>query len=176
MSALQTAEKQIGSFFKNMPALPKQSKEALVKAWPWIALVFGVLQLLAAYWLVQSARAVENLNQLTNALSQYYSGATVGLSAMDKSVIYLGVGILIIDGVILLMAYPHLKQRARRGWDLLFIASLINVVYAVISAFMAYRGGVGSLFFGVLSSAIGFYLLFQVREFYGSHASRSTSV
>lgn len=176
MKVLRTAEKQIGSFFKGMPALPKQSKETLVQAMPWVALIFGVLQLVAAYWLVQAVRTFEALSYVTNSLAQYYSGTTVGLSVMDRSIMYVGVGLLVVDGVILLMAYPHLKKRARWGWDLLFIASLLNVVYAVVSAFMAQRGGPGSLFFGLIGSAVGFYLLFQIKDSYLGHSSSPKAV
>lgn len=173
MGVLQTAEKQIGSFFQGVPSLPKQSKDALVKAWPWIALVFGVLQVVAAYWLYRATQVVDAFNNLANSLSQYYTGTGVGLTAMDKTIMYLGVILLLVDGVILLMAYPALKRRERRGWDLLFLGALINLAYAVVSAFMdTARGGADSLIFGLISSAIGFYLLFQVRDAY---TGRSTS-
>lgn len=175
MGALQTAEKQLRGLFKGMPPLPKQSKDGLVKAWPIIAIVFGVLQVAAAYWLFQATRVVEAYNELVNSLSAYYTGSEVGLSSMDRTVMYLGVALLLVDGVILLMAYPHLQKRTRRGWDLLFLAALINAVYAVVSAFMAQRGGAGSLLFGLLSSAAGFYLLFQVKDHYAGRALHTTA-
>lgn len=163
MSAVSKLEKQLGDVFKGAPALPANAKESLAAAWPWIALVFGVLQLIAAWGLWDITRRSA---ELFDTLSRYYTGRSYGLSSFDKTVIYLGIAVLVVDAVILLMAYPELKKRAKRGWDLLFLGALINVGYSVVSLFIDDRG-VGSFIFSLLGSAIGFYLLFQVREKYG---------
>lgn len=160
MTSLKSIETKLNDVFKGLPPLPNNGKESLVKAWPWIALIFGVLQLLAAYSLWRLASFVERLNSWVT----YYT-ATSPLSATDKAIIYLGVVVLLVDAVILLMAYPHLKTRNRRGWDLLFLGALINVVYGVVQIFINDRG-IGSFIFSLLGSAIGFYLLFQVRDKY----------
>ena len=165
MAVLQNTEQKLGDLFKGLPPLSKSAKESLANAWPWIALVFGVLQLLAAYWLWKLARLTTVLNDFANSLSVAYGGESVGLSSMDKTIIYLGVAILVVDAVILLMAFPHLQKRSRRGWDLLFLGSVLNVVYSVVTLFISGRG-VGSFLMGLLGSAVGFYLLFQVRELY----------
>lgn len=169
MTALKQLESTIGGLFKNAPALPESSKKSLVGAWPWIALIFGVLQLLAAWGLWSLVRYAERINEVGSTLSLYYTGQAAGLSSMDKTVIYLAIAVLVIDGVILLMAYPELKKKTSKGWDLLFLGSVINAVYAVVSLFIDDRG-VGSFIFSVLGSAIGFYLLFQVRDKY--HTSK----
>lgn len=160
MDSVKKLENKLGELFKDAPALPENVKEFLVKAWPVIALVFGVLQLLAAIGLWSLARSVERLDNMVN----FYTYQT-GLSTTDRLAIYLGIAILIVDAVILLTAYPHLKKRAARGWDLLFLGSLINVAYSLVSLFINDRG-VGSFFFSAIGSIIGFYLLYQVRPFY----------
>lgn len=170
MAALQNAEQKLGDLFKGLPPLSKNAKEALANAWPWIALVFGVLQLAAAYWLWKLTQYTSAFNDLANSLSTYYTGESVGLSSMDKTIIYLGIAVLVVDAVILLMAYPHLKTRTRRGWDLLFLGSIINVLYSLVSLFIDGRG-FGSFLFGLIGSAVGFYLLFQVRELYARRAN-----
>ncbi len=165
MAALQSAEQKLGDVFKGFPPLSKSVKESLANAWPWIALVFGVLQLLAAYWLWDLTRRVTVLNDFANSFARANGSPEVGLNSADKTLIYMGIAILAVDAVILLMAFPHLKTRARRGWDLLFLGSVINVVYSVVTLFIDGRG-FGSFLFGLLGSAVGFYLLFQVRELY----------
>jgi len=165
MAFLQSAEKQVGGLFKGMPQMSKQSKESLVNAWPLIALVIGVLQLWAAWILWQAASWVDRLSDFANQIA-VYTGGHAGISSTDKTIMYLGIILLVVDAVILLMAYPQLKARARRGWDLLFLGSLIYAVYAVVTLFMARNGGVGSFIFNLLGSGVGFYLLFQVRELY----------
>lgn len=165
MAALQNVENKLNEAFKDLPKLPESSREALVKFWPWLALIFGVLQLMAAWALWQLTRVTEGLTELANTLSVYYTGQTVGLSAMDKTLIYLGIIVLAVDAVILLMAWPELQKRTRRGWDLLFLGALLNVVYAVLTIFIDGRG-FGSFVLSLIGSAVGFYLLFQVRDKY----------
>ncbi len=174
MAALQQAEKTIGNIFKDLPSLPKNSKEALVNSWPWIALIFGVLQLAVAYWLWKSIETLEAITNIANNISLVYTGTQIGLSSIDRTLIYLGVAILVVDAVILLMAYPHLKQRAKRGWELVFLGTLIYMLYTVLALFIEGRG-IGDFIINMLGAAVSFYLLFQVREFYKGSTSHTTT-
>lgn len=174
MGALNNLEKQLEGVFKGMPKLSDSSKESLAKAWPWLALIFGILQLWAAWLLYDLTRVAERLNDLVNSVSPYYTGRAVGLSSSDKMVIYLGIILLVVDAVILLMAYPELKKRSRRGWDLIFLSAVINAVYAIVQLFTHDRG-VGSFIGSLIGSFIAFYLLFQVREKFGGRKSAPTS-
>lgn len=170
MEMVKKLDAKLAELFKDLPPLPKSSKEVLAQIWPWLALIGGILQALAAL-------AVWRLLTWTNkweGVSEYYTRATgvdVGLSALDKTAIYIGVVVLVVDAIILLMAYSPLRNRLRRGWDLLFIAALLNVVYSVISIFISGRG-FSSFIFSLLGSAVGFYLLYQVKELYGSKATK----
>jgi hypothetical protein len=171
MAILKTAEDKLGDMYKGVPPLSASAKESLAKAWPWLALIFGILQLAAAYWLWQLTRVVNTLNDFVNSVSVYYTGKSAGLSAMDKTVIYLGVVLLVVDAAILLMAYPELVKRTKRGWDLIFLGSLLNLAYAVVTIFINGRG-VGSFLSSLIGSAIAFYLLFQVREKYTGNSAK----
>jgi hypothetical protein len=164
MDAIKKLEDKLNVFFKDLPALPDSSREALVGVWPWIALLFGVAQILAAWALWNMIRAAETL---VGRYGSFYVKYPAALSSADRLVIYLGVAVLLADAVILLMAYPELKKRSRRGWDLLFLGALLNVAYSVVSLFINGRG-VSSFIFSLIGSAVGFYLLFQVRGKYGS--------
>lgn len=161
--SIKKLEATIGGLFKDAPPLPKNAKATLVNIWPWLALIFGIVQLFAVMGLW---RIVSWTNQVEDAFSAFYP-TVYQHSSFDKLVIYLAMVVLLVDAVILLMAFPELKKRARRGWDLLFLGSLINLAYSIISVFIDNRG-MSSLILGLLSSAIGFYLLFQVRDAYGA--------
>lgn len=167
MDAVKKIDNKLEQYFKGLPALSDSSKEVLATAWAWIALVFGVLQLLAALGLWNLIRTAERAGFFSN----YYVDFPGALTSTDKTMIYVGIIILVVDAVILLMAYPELKQRARRGWNLLFLAALLNVAYSVVTLFISQRG-VGSFVLGLLSSAVGFYLLYQVKaKFAGTKSS-----
>ncbi|HTE58298.1 MAG TPA: hypothetical protein VK694_06145 [Verrucomicrobiae bacterium] len=167
MDSVKKLETLVGGLFKSAPPLPKNARDMLVKAWPWIALIFGILQLMAAWGLWNLARSVDRLNTIANI----YTYQT-GLSSSDRFMIYLGIAVLVVDAVILLMAYPELAKRKARGWDLLFLGSIINVVYSLVSLFISDRGA-GTFFFSGISSVIGFYLLFQVRPAYKGGTKKS---
>ncbi len=171
MEIVQRADAKLSGVFKGMPPLSNDAREGLAKAWPWIALVFGILQLLAAYSLWRLTQYVSILNDLAQSLGTY-SGYNVGISSFDKIMIYLGVIVLALDAVILLLAFPKLRARQRAGWDLLFLGVLLNVVYAVVVLFVNGRG-VGSFIMNLIGSALGFYLLYQVKD---KFVGRSTSV
>ncbi len=163
--ALKTVEDQLSGVFKGLPALPENAKESLVKAWPILALIAGLVQLFVAWGLWSIVSRVSKVNEVYNSLSVYYTGMRMGLSSMDKTILYLGIIILAINAVILLMAYPQLQKRARKGWELVFLAALINVAFAVVELFAVDRG-LGNFIFSLLGSAIAFYLLFQVKDKY----------
>lgn len=163
MELVTKAEKQLAEWFKGAPHLSDSARESLAKAWPWIAVVFGVLQVLAAWGLYGLTQLADRYFEAANIYTAALTGETVGLSATDKTFIYLAIAVLLVDAVILLMAYKPLKERARRGWDLLFLASLINVAYGVVTVFVDGRG-LGSLVWSMIGSAVGFYLLFEVQN------------
>lgn len=173
MGALQKLEDQLGQLFKDLPALPKGAKDLLVQWWPYLALIIGVLQLFAAWSLWQLANWSNALVDYANRLGQYAPGYTAGYSATDKMIIYVGLALLVINGVLFLMAFSPLTKKLKRGWDLLFLASAINVVYAIVQVFMASRG-IFSFITSLIGSAIGFYLLFQIRDRYSSSKAQNT--
>jgi len=161
MEALKSLEDQLVTVFKDLPELPKGIKDALVQWWPYIALALGILQLLAAialFGLVTAASVVIT-----------YAGAVTGTAYSGLSLIaaYAGIALLVVDAVIFFMAFSPLTKKLKRGWDLLFLSTIINVVYGISQVFIGYRG-VGSLLGSLVGTAVGLYLLFQIRDRYTS--------
>jgi hypothetical protein len=56
----------------------------------------------------------------------------------------------------------------------MFYALLVNVAYGVVMLFTNY-GGIGTLLSTLIGSAIGLYLLFQIRSSYGLHPAHKKS-
>jgi len=174
MGTLQTIESKLANIFKDVPPLPDSSKELLAKVWPWLALIGGILQLLAALALYHLASFASHLVDFGNYLSATYPGQVTGPSAFDKTIIYLGVMMLVVDGIILLVAFPKLQKREKGGWDLLLLGALLNLVYGVVQIF-TYQRGVFDFGTSLIGSAIAFYLLFQVREKFGGAVHKRTT-
>jgi hypothetical protein len=145
--------------FKGLPALPENGKKALVKYWPILALVFGILQIFAVL-------ALWNLGHTVSAYLSVVSAYGVTHMPSLGLFYYLGVAVLAADAVILLAAYSPLKAHSKKGWDLLFLGSILNVLYGIVILFDSAYGGFDRLLGSLLGSAVSFYLLFQVRDYY----------
>jgi hypothetical protein len=161
MEFVKKAETALAGVYKGAPKLSNKVKDTLVNIWPWLALVFGILQLWAAWILWDLTRRVDRVVSYFGT----YLGTNYGYSGKDKFFIYLGIIALLVDAIILLVAFPKLRKREKGGWDLIFLAGLLNVLYAVINFFISGRG-FGDFILALLWSAIGFYLIFQVKDKY----------
>ena len=160
-------------FVKKAPALPAGGKKFLVEYLPWISLIGGLLTLWSAYSVWHWAHAVNSAINYLNGLSQAFGGTTVSVSRFSFW-IWLSVAVLAIEGVVYLLAYTGLKDRKKAGWNYLYYGALLNVVYGVVIAFSSY-GGVGNLIGALIGSAIGLWLLFQIRSSYTGVKSATSS-
>lgn len=171
MDQLKPVESKMSELFKGLPQMSSSAKQTLAKWMEWIALIFGVLQLLAAWGFWSAGHRVNSYVDYANSISRAFGAGDVAPKL--GITYYIALVILVVSAVTLLMAYPGLKARKKIGWDWLFLGSLVNLVYGVASVFVNsyYGGGADNLIMSLVSSAIGFYLLFQVREVYtGKHA------
>jgi hypothetical protein len=164
MGPIKSLETTLEKFSKGLPSLPKNVKDWLVHWAPWLTLIGGILMLWAAWSLWHWAHVANTLINYANNLSRALGGQSVVSNRMTVG-IWLGVIVLLVEAVMYLMAFPSLKTQKKSGWDLLFVVSIINVVYGVVLMFTNY-GGVGNLFGSVIGTLIGWYLLFQIRSYY----------
>jgi hypothetical protein len=158
---LSDLETWLAGVYKGAPKLSSGAKKSIVDIWPWVALVFGILQLWAALELWHWGH---DANNLVNTLNSYY-GTTIGSVAHLNAFYWLSWVVLIVDALILLAAFPKLRAHKKTGWNLLFYGALLDFVYGVLSAFNNY-GGLSSLVFQVIITAIVLYFLFQIRDLY----------
>ncbi len=149
-------EKEIRDVFAKFPAFPESLVDLLVTIAPWGALIgaiFGALGLLTLL-----------------GLGSAFVGA-IGINAYGSSWMFY---ISIIGGAILaviyFMAFTPLRNREKKGWDLMYYAFLLNLVVSAITFSFV------SLIIGFL---LGGWVLFQVRPKYtgtGISTGRTTKV
>jgi hypothetical protein len=159
-------------FGKSAPALPNKAKNVLTEWAPWLALIGGLLSLWAAWALWNWAHTVNQFVDYANSLSALYGGSTVSASRLSAAV-WLGIIVLAVEGVLYLLAFPGLRDHKKSGWNLLYWGALVNIAYGIVVMFTDY-GGVGSFIMSLIGSAIGFYLLFQIRGRYTGVAEATT--
>lgn len=153
-----------GIFGEKFPVqIPKAGREWIVKVSPWLALVGGILGLWASWSFWRAGHYVNQLVEWANTLSAAYGGTTTAthLGLMW----YLALVVLLLQSVLLLMAFSGLKAQKRSGWNLLFLTTLVALLLGVVELFVS-GYGFGNFLGSVIGAAISFYLLFQVRSYF----------
>lgn len=152
-----------GIFVKNAPKLPEKGKEILAEWLPWINLVLGVLTLWAVYALWQWAHLANGLVDYVNQLNQTY-GINTGVTVHKlDGMVWLGLIVLAVEALLYLLAFSATRARQKRGWNLMFYALLVNLVYGIVNIFTDY-GGLGNFVGYLMGTVVGLWLLFQIRS------------
>lgn len=174
MAALDKLETSLDSVFgKSAPQLPERGRENLVTWLPWINLILGIFTLLSVYWLWHWAHVANGFVDYANQLSHAFGGGDVASTTRLTVGIWLGLVVLAVEAVLFIAAYPGTKARKKSGWNLLFYALLVNIVYGVVMLFTDY-GGASTLIGTLIGSAVGLWLLFQIRGKYTGARSIAT--
>lgn len=158
MKVIADIENWMAEVFKSLPQFSKKNKELFVQAWPWVALVFGGLQVLSLFGAWGVIREVQRREAFLTFLGEGSYGA-------GAAIMYVSFALSVVSAVMLLVAYAPLRARARRGWQLLFVVTLINAFSGLLALFI-YGQGIGVAVLNVVVAAFIFYLLIQVRDEY----------
>lgn len=164
MATASNLESTIGGWYKKAPHLPKNAQKWLAENVWWLALIGAVLSVLGLFAIVPLLLVALSLSAaVTPYMSVYapgYAYAGLGwLSIMISSIGY------IVTTILLVMAIGPLKERAKRGWNLLFWSFLINFALTIVADIVAlnFLALVGAL----IGAAIGGYLLFEIHGYFG---------
>ncbi len=167
MAAASQLENALNDIFvKKAPKLPENAVKWIVRYLPWINLFLGVVTLWSAYVLWHWTRLASDLINYSNSLNKIYGVSnTVPVVSRLTFGIWLGLIVLTIEAVLYIAAFPGTRDRKKAGWNLLYYAALMNIVYGIVVTFTSYGGG-GNLLGSLIGSAIGLYFLFQIRSAY----------
>lgn len=136
--------KTMEQWFAKLPQLPANVREVLVKIAPWLALVFGVLGVLASLAATGLMAALSPFMVLGGGVGAATGGVVGAILAL-------------VGSVLMLMAFPGLRDRKMAGWKWSFYSQAVSVVASVVAL---------NLVGAVISALIGFYLLFQIKSYY----------
>jgi hypothetical protein len=169
LADLETALNDV--FGKKAPALPKSGKDFLVSYVPYISLIIGLFSVASLWSLWHWAHVANRLIDYANQINRMYGTHQMMASRMTIG-IWISLAVLLVEAFLYLAAFGPTKAREKIGWNLLFYATLVNVVYGFILMFTDYSGA-GSFIGTLIGSAIGFYFLFQIRDRYLGSTSTS---
>ncbi len=136
--------KMIEEWFAKFPPLPTAAKDVLVKIAPWLALVFGILGVLASLAATGIMAALSPVIALGGGVGAAAGGVVGGILAL-------------VGSVLMLLAFPGLRDRKMGGWKYSFYSELISIVSSLVAF---------NLIGAVIGALIGFYILFQIKSYY----------
>lgn len=166
MADVSGLESQLNDIFgKQAPKMPEGGKKFFVTWLPVLAMIGAVLNVFAVWALWSAVHVTSGYVDLANELSRAYGTGEVVSTSYLTVWVWIAMAISVLTAVLYFMAYNPLKAKLKRGWDLLFYASLVNVAYSVVTLFVHGRG-VSSFVVGLLFTALGWWILFQIRPAY----------
>jgi hypothetical protein len=163
MNSTKKLEAMAEGWLKNAPHLPLNGQKWLAQNVWWIALIGAISTGLGLIFGIFALIAL-----LAPPVYVYYvplvivSGWAIA-SAVIALVFY------IIHGLLLAFSVKPLKDMQKKGWVLLFIALLAQVLNVVIMALLnLFSVNIAGFFFSLIFSAIGIvigaYFLFEIRS------------
>ena len=170
MKTLSQLEKALEEINSKLPAFPKSLKDFLATVAPWLTLLGGIIAAWSVYQIWHWANLfntdqIRRFNELSNGFNSMYGGNFVSASRWSFW-LYVAVVVLIATAIIYFLAFKPLKAFKKDGWNLLFIAVIINFLYGIVTMFTNYYGGVNSFIGQIIGTAVSLYILFQIRDYY----------
>jgi hypothetical protein len=135
-------------FGQKAPSMPDNVKELLVRFAPWVTLVLLLITLPAVLIAL-------GLGALAAPLA-FLIGPGYGVSygvTYTLGMIILGVSVLLEA-----LSIPGLFKRSRQGWRYAYYATLVGIAGNLIGL---------NITSAIVSALVGFYILFQIRPYYG---------
>ena len=129
----------LGDWYAKAPALPSNVNETLATIAPWFALIFGILGVIGGLGMAGWSPVA--------AMGGFHNGTNVLISGI----------LTIIASVLLLMAYPGLRNRKYIGWRWAFWSEVVSLLSAIV---------VESIVGGIIGAIIAFYILFQIKPYF----------
>jgi hypothetical protein len=157
MEYIKKLEDNIQEWLKPIPHLPTEWRKWLSQNVWWITLVGVILSVFAVWGIYQASVYV---NTYTSFLSAAGITNTVGWTIP----MMVSIALFALTAVIMAMAVGPLKEMKAKGWDLLFLSTLVSIAGSV------FNYGSGSLVTSIIGAVIGaiisMYFLFEVRSYF----------
>ena len=147
MNYLNQLSKTLDENYEKLPKLPKGVNDFIVTIAPWFALIFGVLGLISGIAAFGILGAVSPFAMMAGAGGYAYAAPLMAL-------------VLIVQSVIELLAFPSLRARKVKGWNLMFYSLLLSVVSSILTL------SVFSIIGAIIGALIGYYFLYNVKSYY----------
>lgn len=155
METIQNLKTTVASWYKNVPHLPSEARTWIARNIWWIVMI-GVI--LGAFGVLSIVSLTFFAGALLAGLGGVV-GAAVGGFAIVAVLVSLAFSIVCL--VIAALAISPLKAMKQRGWDMLFLLAVIQVVSLALSLVLTFD--IFGTLWGLVWAAVGGYFLFEIR-------------
>jgi hypothetical protein len=145
------------SLFKDLPHLPKKWIETIVKVLPYLALIGGIFSIISA---------LQNIFIFNRTQSWIMQWAQI-----SRTYYYVSGVFIALMGVLYLMAFKPLKNKEYEGWLLIFLSAILSLAQSLVMLVFGWGGIFGLL----VSTAISFYLVYEIRSEFIKIEKKKTS-
>lgn len=168
MESIRKLEATVAEWYKNAPHLPKEvQKWIATNAW-WIVLVGVVAGVFATL-------TVLSVTFFAGAILAGVGGAVgAAIGGLAIVAVLIGLFLSVVQLVLAAMAIQPLKALKKKGWDLLFIITLLDVVSLAVLLLLTFD--IFGTIWGLLWVAVGAFFLFEIREYYAQGARSDKKV
>lgn len=162
MKYLNSIETQAVALSDKLPSISSNVKKSIVSAMPVVVIVVAIIQIFTAYSIYDSARGV-GIGELQTDL---YSSGLLEPSSGFGFFVWLVIVSLLLSAIVLFKSYPDIEAKKKKGWDLVFLSTLINAVHVVTVVLVRESAFGGYPLWTLFGSLVGAYLVLQIRQEY----------
>jgi hypothetical protein len=161
MDYVNKLEKVLAGWYKKAPHLPKKANAWIIENMWWLALVTVILLVCGMFILIPILFTVIAMTPTTTAWIPYipYYQTAFGLTWLGLSVFVLS---FVITSVLVAYAVTPLRERSKKGWDLVFWGYLSFVFLNLVASLLMSNTVV--LLNVAIDAVVGGYLLFEIRD------------
>jgi hypothetical protein len=176
MELITKLENLVGGWLKNVPHLPPAGQKWLGQNVWWIVLIGAIVSGIALLFAIGALFALIALLGAVTA-SYYGAYAATGVTGLSIAAAIVALAFTIIRVILLAISVKPLKDMQKKGWTLLFIVWLVQVVAVVVGAVLSFNVAsfLVSLILGAIGLAISAYFLFEIHAQF-AHSPRVTKV
>lgn len=143
---------QVGEYFKDLPHLPANLIDFIVKVSPFLALIGGALSVLSS---------ISMISVVLN-FSPFFKYGHYGWGSQYLAFTLITGVLQLLSGVLLLLAFKPLQKKEKIGWLYLYYTVILSIVMSLVSL----TTSMSSLLYSLIWIALDLYLIYELRSSY----------
>lgn len=172
MELVHKLENTVAGWYKGAPHLPPNGQVWLWKNVWWIVLIGVILSAVSLLFVLGSLVFLMSFVGVVD--SAYGSSTAAAYGSLSLIAVLVSIVVLVVTLILEAIAIKPLKDLQKKGWNLIFLALLANIIGSVVALIVSINAF--NLILTLIWSAIGAYFLFEIRHLYGAKADKEAKV